>query len=274
MLVPLTTADVYRWLEDENQFIRPPKPSPTVTSEKPAVSVAVATEGRIGSFCGECGMDMRLHESALVKHEGDHPSQFNIPCSFVHRRWPGDRWDHMDMVDVRHLLSVPPSAAQLPQPPRPIPSNRAIVEYIDPKMTIGVRKIVETVKLPAFRRLPLLDTARQTRDEVDAMLAPHAVLAAAARHFLRIIVWDALGVSTQDLARVNSTASMHAEGATKRILTPSHLIRGVSAMQTAPHLERRAVFLCLARMGVALDTNPPPSERPAPPEQHKIKQEE
>ncbi|KAF9066827.1 hypothetical protein BDP27DRAFT_977768 [Rhodocollybia butyracea] len=124
----------------------------------------------------------------------------------------------MPVVDI-HRIFVPriqneptPSTSllnphQLPpwssRAPRLVKDDPTIVSAVDPHFTLGVWSLVNSLQLPYFAPpSPLvpfpLDTTGVDATDVNANLAPHALLALATRQFIRVLIREAQEVEKRD----------------------------------------------------------------------------
>ncbi|TFY82298.1 hypothetical protein EWM64_g1713 [Hericium alpestre] len=97
--VHLSTADVFRWLEDEGLYLRPAPPQPALEDPSTGnVEKAVASpEAKPDSFCAACGLNLIVHpqygppDPAMGQHHAVCPL------------WPGPA-PKLPLLDVRDLL--------------------------------------------------------------------------------------------------------------------------------------------------------------------------
>ena len=318
-LIPLTTADVFTWLEEEGHFPRTVPRSRPLAGDKGKQAKDSKEEKVEERWCGVCGHGMEAHlgigvrgvgkEGIGVSGAGDRDVKAESAdgremavlggeevgggwmCEVVPRELQMAR---MPMVDIKRLLTREASlsaygAFPASQTHRNGTSatlaqwlvsvrrwrDRDLVTLSDPHFTIAVRNIVMALKLPSFRFLPAnsLEHASEllpefpltqfgaTRAQVDAHLAPHALLALLMKKMVQVLVEGGLEASrcNQELVfgLVGPQGDRHVKGAQGRgkekeksmkLLTPLHVMTGIVACRKEDKLQQ-AVFQCLARLG-------------------------
>jgi hypothetical protein len=271
-LVPLTTGDVFCWLEDNGHFIRDKKPVvEQIDTPTPASSEKI--------FCPVCGLKYAVHP--IKETSGD-----AIQCDIVP---PAVRHYKMPIVNVGRIFAAHPytasvawSASGMIQEPRPgfvtlyhKWSHEDLVSAADPSLTVGVIDVVKQLQLPSFtvekpnRPGPSfpLDEAGESRDSVTANIASYAALSLAVRQFIRALINGGLEISKRDRDTainlpVGETSSGQrqtkrtAKSMKPRMLTPMHIISGVIIRERGkmlfgvPSDVGVAIYACLARLGV------------------------
>ncbi|KZP05008.1 hypothetical protein FIBSPDRAFT_967656 [Athelia psychrophila] len=249
--ISLNVADVFRWLEDDGQFIRPKVDVPAAT----AVQDATPTTPPVPAIlCGVCGQshpaEPVLHAEKLV----DGTCDVLRRCRF---------WRQVHMVDVLQLLGPANLLAEHSNglfplnhlPGRlatlgPDHSNRDLVATVAPEAMGAMRSTVQLLHLPCFEDP---SPTVSTKSETERQLAPYALLATVTKRFVASLVRNGLNVALSDASASSSTAPSDNRSHRKtkapgpRLLTPSHVIRGIMGES------QNAASLCLAQMGVSRD---------------------
>lgn len=201
-------------------------------------------------------------------------------CDIVTREW---QMTKMPMLDISRLFQSV-QQKQSAGYPRQIATrfwrDRNLIARCDPSLTRSVEKIVAQLKLPSFEShldrelvhsfLPLnvslskfhfpVDHFGSTRVEVDTHVAPYALLAFLTKPFIRVLIQSALEISGRDKQCGFSTGvgithlrrgkdKEKLKGMSTRMLTPSHILRGVLARGWSDQLGV-AMLGCLARSGI------------------------
>jgi hypothetical protein len=288
--VHLTTADVFRWMEDENLFPRPPiemLKSPLQAPEKPKLGLAQITPPAM--LCSVCGLNhQQLHSPSVTKTEATAPTESRLSsCKVVPET---TNWHSIAVVDIRHLLSFQsrpddyyPSTqgfshrfttsdssrytiTEAGSMSRLLTSARDLVAIADPEFTMAMRTIVHPLGLSNFGRTPPgsssfpLSELGAFRSEVDAQLAPYALLASVTKNFIKLLVSSGLDTANLDMSAFAAKAKAEGQSTRRtkrlrdRLLTPSHIIRGVAAGSARHgHLEA-TLFLCLNKLGLGVSS--------------------
>jgi hypothetical protein len=132
-------------------------------------------------------------------------------------------------------------------------SYKDLILMSDPALVVALRNVVEALALKTFRStrhqnsLFPLDELGANAAEIEKHLAPFAVLSIATRAFLRILIKGGLYIAHRDGA-IND---LRWGSGGIRVLTPSHLVRG---MYSSNHPEMWAILACCLR--VRLPFNP------------------
>ena len=275
--IPLTTGDVYQWLEDEGQFPRHLKGASAKNTQPSANAVKGASSQPLVTtiLCSVCGLNHQHNPSsaATIKTE----STIHAPsCSVVQ----DTDWHKMSMLDVRRLLGLPLSPigdqVSTPQPvtqgqgldttkstgdsatePAPISrflsSSRDLVAIASPELVIAMKKLIQPLSLNHFEPVSLesLQEMDKSRAQVEAQLAPYALMASLTKHFVGLLVHTGMQAAAMDLSVAAARAKAERRNARKpkqscdRLLTPSHVIRGLTAAQGSS-----TTSLCLASLGI------------------------
>lgn len=172
------------------------------------------------------------------------------------------------------VLSQPTAASQALTPWRHTPRQTILLS--SPDLTLAIHKSVGALHLPHFPKLPSLSLQNRIPHlEVEKALAPSALLAAALKPFISVVVRSALDVARRDMAVASGSGNGSSVAGkltrTKRgrkvgcILTPGHVLRGLSlpaasGMFSAPgscgvvaFTPKDVLGLCLTRIGVPLE---------------------
>ncbi|KAF5391745.1 hypothetical protein D9757_001621 [Collybiopsis confluens] len=128
----------------------------------------------------------------------------------------------MPVIDVRRIFpprtvkdqeQVTPSASlhlnpwQLPpwssRTPRLVKDDSTLLSAADPKMTISIHSVIHTFRLPCFISCPScpsfpVHSMGKNAVELAANLSPHALLALAAKQFIRLLIKEAVEVEKRD----------------------------------------------------------------------------
>ncbi|KAG6862481.1 hypothetical protein C0995_000027 [Termitomyces sp. Mi166 len=280
-LIALTTADVYRWLLEEGHFIRPPGATkPKI--ERPDIQTK-SYSNRRDVWCTTCGQGIVAHlTSSAVKSKLVLPSnpvraepedsfedaekqeslsEIPLPCNVAPKVLK------MPMVNVYPRLRVGGSKPRPEYEPNIHMEDFQIVHLIaacDPKFILAIRDIASALKLSTFTLPPdnsqslYFDKFGKGKAVIESHLAPHAILAMAARRFVRSLVEGGVSlVKRQKSSKglVQKEQGISEETIPSSILTPSHVLSGVLARRDASGsqsypLACTAIFECLSRLGV------------------------
>lgn len=86
--------------------------------------------------------------------------------------------------------------------------------------------------------------------EVDAQLAPYAIIGLTLRSLIKVLVGSALDVAKEDKHNREQSSGIVAS---RRVLTASHLMRGIArGEQESSTLEAKLLYLSLATMRINL----------------------
>lgn len=276
-LIPLTAADVHRWLETEGRFPRPPRPKPAPA----ALAALTQPTPPVRSFCPLCGAD--AHErDPVIKQEAGVKAGVDAeaaPACPVYPSGAGSEYGKLPLLDLRMLLRARqaalasdtfealyglPRALFIPRPATVVPTlnrslwTRGAVAAADPRLTLALRALIAPLRLSAFGHADTDDAARfplarlgRTADDVDRALAPHALLALLLSPVVRQLVRGgvaALRTQSVPAAYVTSRKRAPARRPAGVALTPLHVLQGV-CRATSEGSAGPAMFLCLVRLG-------------------------
>lgn len=301
-LISLTIGDVYAFLEDSGLFPR--------SSSKITVPVLSAKDKKdkakdkdkdkesalspVDEPCFVCGIKKRFHPALAVtvkvKKEPVFDETINWVCDIVppHELKRGLRIPIVDSTKIfgggletalyagdGRVQSLPHQHMTSSQTLRPSRySARQILSLSPPDLILAIHRNVGSLRLPHFPELPShsLDKCR-TNSEVEEAFAPSALLAAALKPFIAVLVRSAVDVAKRDIAIASGTGNSGAVAVagqgkaarTKRgrkvgsVLTPGHILRGLS-LPSPVHggglgttTLKDVLGLCLAGVGVPVE---------------------
>ncbi|KAJ3851176.1 hypothetical protein EV368DRAFT_65972 [Lentinula lateritia] len=263
-LIPLTTGDVYAWLEDNGHFVRE-EPTRTQVNELDPRQDGNLVIGDYseGKWCRVCGLGLWAHgtrgleymkteaELAVIaapqakEAEDNQPRLPRIKIRLLNGKVVGGGGPSvpapplrskpfqcqivgkmlqllkMPVVDVQRIFRVhtqkgieqtPSTVSSLN--PRQLPpwssrthllvrDHSTLVAAVDPRMTLGVRALVHPLSLrsfylPSSPTLFPLDRLGENAAEVEVNLSPYALLALAAKQFIRVLIKEAAEVEKRD----------------------------------------------------------------------------
>jgi hypothetical protein len=285
----LTTADIFAWLHSNGYF---PKGAATIKKEQHQQAFKTG-------LCRVCGLAYQVHpapgDQGALKPLLAGVDE-NFVCHIAPMEWQMKR---LPMIDLNRLLPQPkqlappggpttmivplkaPISAQLysRRPPEARIGDStwdsrapALLAVSNPNLIAAVRRLVSALKLPSFTDPPPsappdfpqfpIDPAMSAA-EIQADVAPHAMLALLTKSFVRTLVVAGLDIAARDRHR----ALVQADGRPRRLpvlsdlyndrerrmLTPSHILRGVVARGWDWTDELGGAMMgCLARSGVPL----------------------
>ncbi|KAI0043959.1 hypothetical protein FA95DRAFT_1562778 [Auriscalpium vulgare] len=275
--LPLSTADVFCWLEDEGLFLRPPPPKPapgTSTAKKLeephiAESESLMRTASGNGYCTACGLKSSYHYS-YVKQE---PVSNSLACPFA----PGAP-ALLPILDVHSLLPEPTNARPSQDPlaaPTPSPltvadmrfSSRDWCSAVDSDTVRMINQWLGPLRLDRFRYNGIAEHMDAKMDSfgLASSVAPSAVLGLALRALIRRLVSGGLAAMQDDVERARravrpprggaraaaaSTREWKSEDAA--VLAPSHLARGVHVAEAdGADPAGRAIGLALSVLGSA-----------------------
>jgi hypothetical protein len=182
--VHLSTADVYCWMSEQGLFARPKTDTPKIKSE-----TAGSEED---AWCPCCGHHLATHPTRSLQFHSGLPV-----CAFG-----------VTQLTTLPVLRIPAAFRHIPYPVVPAYMSHpalnwpslALVRAADPSLTIAIRDMARRLGLKCVEALPLglqtpADLPMLSKEEVDAHLAPYALLAIATGCFLRMIVRGGLSVN-------------------------------------------------------------------------------
>ncbi|KAJ7168069.1 hypothetical protein C8R43DRAFT_135738 [Mycena crocata] len=287
----LSTADIFAWLHDNNYF---PRGVATLKKEQDLETLKTG-------FCRVCGLAYRLHAVVSDPPQGSVKSEPRpslalsgvVGDAFVCHITPMDwQMKRMPMIDVSRLLprrrqgvspltSVPfpaPASAQTNGYPESSARNRAwgsrapaLLALSDPRLISSVHRLTSALKLPSFDPPPPPTSglphypisATLSAGEIQADVAPYALLALLTKQFVRALVRTGLDTAARDrhramaqvdgrVRRLPNVAELFGDRE-RRMLTPSHILRGVLSRGWEWNDDLGMAMLgCLSRSGVPL----------------------
>ncbi|KAF7306427.1 hypothetical protein MIND_00433900 [Mycena indigotica] len=283
----LTTADVFSWLHTNGHF---PRGAAAIKHEQTMQSYKVA-------FCSVCGLSFRAHCVAVEGTQSQTMESFTegSECKIITAEW---RVARMPMVDAHRILkrrpaSTLPSASQSPTSPHsseppvlPVPAPRnannenwdsrsaRLALTADPHLVRAICRQTERLGLRTFPSIRQIFQDYPLPVKMRTDIAPHAMLAITLKPFIRALINTALAVSTQDNTLARQLAQVEQRGkrnlsalepfATKRMLMPSHVLRGVVGRSWDwSDQSGMAIMGVVSRLGVPLER--PPGSAPAVP---------
>jgi hypothetical protein len=123
---------------------------------------------------------------------------------------------------------------------------------------MAIREIVRPLALSCFA--PLSDD-RGTKLQMEAKVAPFALLASLTQSFVNLLVQGGLEAASLDMSMAIAKAKAQGRNTRKQklprdhLLTPSHIIRGLTGGSIQRGRPLATTSFCLARLGVS--TLPP-----------------
>ncbi|KAJ7275174.1 hypothetical protein B0H12DRAFT_1227698 [Mycena haematopus] len=292
----LTTADIFAWLHTNGYF---PKGAATIKKEQDQHAFKTG-------LCRICGLAYQIHpafsEPGAFKVESR--VLMGVDESFVCQIAPMEwQMQRLPIIDISQLLprrkqnATPASPATLIAPLRAPMSVQAYSKQLDscvgdstwdsrapallgvsnPTLITAVRSLVSVLKLPSFTdppppaspdfpRFPINPALSPA--EIQADVAPHAMLALLTKSFVRALVVAGLDIAARDRhralvqtdgrpRRLPVSSNLYSDRE-RRMLTPSHILRGVVARGWDWNDELGgAMMRCLARNGVPLQERQP-----------------
>ena len=229
----MTTADVYRWLDDEGLFPRsavcnPPKFRQDVKVDNIAPAPDV--------FCASCGLNRLLHPFAPQTESSVDGFSCDVAPKQILQK---------PVLDITRLLaksSAPDTRLGLSSYSSPGSwlSPDDLVAVSDPGFIAAIRNIIRPMKLGSFNSIseaPVREVHEYplarlgaTPEQVMEHLAPYALISVLAKIFIRILIRDGLEVARGD-AKFASTGRKIEK---TMLLTPSHIIRRLRPVSRKP----------------------------------------
>jgi hypothetical protein len=197
-----------------------------------------------GTFCSGCGLD---HDSTV---KIDSPTDPPI-CPIAHRQMM-----RLPIMEVTRLLSRSLHARTAEQEyslprSRGLTNNwelqRDLVAISDPLFTLAIHHLVSLLKLKTFpsacsETLFPVSNLGPNVAQINNRMAPFALLSIITGILIKRLVRGGLRVADQDFSIYDGRRKTRA-----RLLTPSHIIRGLYT------IENRALLSCLLRLGLPLN---------------------
>jgi len=145
-----------------------------------------------------------------------------------------------------------------------------LVAASDPNLTVAVRNVIRSLKLPSFgsssqnsQALYPLDELGMDRTQVENHLAPYAILATVVQRFMGTLIEGGLSFARREKATSidstqQATNKMRRDGKEPQIpgslLTPAHILNSVISRAQGSISQSNvldvALLECLARLGV------------------------
>ncbi|THH11134.1 hypothetical protein EW146_g8147 [Bondarzewia mesenterica] len=265
-LIPLTTGDVFYWLEYEGLFVRPARPqteTECADAEKkdPGPSSGPTASTVLDAFCPACGL-------ALVAHAPSVKQETRQFCSVLSSDLSPDMSLRLPVVNISSIIdSIPPRA--------PVTSSsglgpvvttisrfaRVLLDSADPRLTEAIRSLVDPLELSCFRSrrqsipTPTLPSPPAGSEE-DATLAPLALLSLVLRVFTRRLVDGAVAALQRDIASGRAHAGGRGkERKVRAVLAPAQFAREVHARSGGASREgylSRSLFFSVAELGSSI----------------------
>ncbi|KAI8986065.1 hypothetical protein BD414DRAFT_48158 [Trametes punicea] len=244
-VVPLTTADVYHWLEDEGFFPRSDLTGGKQESQKQVMSSRkLRGPGALApyAFCRTCGLHRAYHPkvtdedtkpvdikpgalSAALERglcmsfngEGGEPTRRPIfDVDTLLKFAPSEAAEPVPYELNRAIFVAPPATSEPSQGQAPSSSPTELVSVADPKLTVAIQRISG---LPHLRKAPDYGQAHVAatafsltslpRSEAAAYLAPAALLAAALKALVRQLVGRGVDTLRRDEAALRVATGRH-----------------------------------------------------------------
>ncbi|TFK28194.1 hypothetical protein FA15DRAFT_91131 [Coprinopsis marcescibilis] len=242
----ISTAEVFLWLR-ENERGPSHGAAKTLESEDAANKGGDVRKQNHGGWCGICGLELVLHQPStsekLIKQEQDEsnavlePMSTSQSCSIYQSSiLPGLQGDtgkarrRKEAEQMPQLFNSRSLSFQT--------FERRLVQSVDPNLISLVQGAVADMKLPAFTPLDSpsrypIDQFGPGRSEVEANLAPHALIALATQRFVQDIVRKGVTQALMERASAMQNlpvgarcGSRHVERSGQSILTPHHIFVG------------------------------------------------
>ncbi|KAF9820734.1 hypothetical protein IEO21_01177 [Rhodonia placenta] len=283
---PLTTADIYRWMVDNDVFPRLRDRAEHRAREAPTEG-AVQIRPKGDSYCHFCGLNSQVHPTGVKTEETERkgvpailaPSNRKNLSACLTFNGGGTR---LPVFDVRRLLDQALSPGSVQDMPYGVskklltaskltansnPAPAALLSIAHPQFVTAIRSMTERWNLEhceapvhAFSRIQDGLIARtelsRSRQEMVDHLAPYALLAAVTNSMIRLLVRSGADAVGQDEAALRSLRGRRKAGSglggARRVMTPSHVVRGLVAGAQRGSVEA-AALLCVARLGIGKD---------------------
>ena len=293
----MSTADVYVWLHKMGHFpsVLPIKQPMNEVKEETTDDHTPAEP--VEQWCRFCGLSLNFHLANTTKQENDIAATSEMPgisndpshpCSVVSTEL---QTSILPMINIHHMLTSPNDKVQVFNKrasncePQVYLDSHQLVVTSEPQLTLSICKLVELLGLSTFSTSPSLSPPRRSTGfhsplrelgesmaQVEARLAPYALLSHLAKRFIRELVESALEVANQGkMVASGITPTMHKgekrrskknRATSTRLLTPTHILNGILALEKErDHRQEKvklAVFLCLARLGMIHQPIPDP----------------
>ncbi|OCH91897.1 hypothetical protein OBBRIDRAFT_774513 [Obba rivulosa] len=285
--IPLSTADVYHWLEDEGLFPRAAGSGAADATERKKRRVQETDLAAAVSevFCRRCGLHRQYHPTTVKSEVSDPvPAAGAVSAQSVFIGVSDNPTACMSfsiedtklpLFDANQLMFRQLSSAAAQNAPyglsptvfaarRPSPaalqySSRDLVASADPRVIIAIRSLLTATGLvrrsdgiPSFiDPSHLSDLSQLPRSATEDALATHALLALLTRCMVRLLVRGGLDTIRRDeeAVRGHIRPRRRVVEQVRRVLSPSHVLRGLT-LNAQRRLADSAALLLLARLGL------------------------
>ncbi|KAL5501431.1 MLP1_7 [Sanghuangporus vaninii] len=212
-------------------------------------------------FCSVCGHRVSVHRKGKILRAKDGEGGSGRVCE------PLSCAGRMPIVDTQDFLGNQAETVKRRCATKPLIGDDPVhlLGKVDPTLLFGVWKIVSTLSLPCFPALhdPILSDSTPSKGICEAELVPYGILATSLRALIQSLVRSSLQsmeLRSESSARANITGLSGSHASKRRLLVPAHVVRGVleGARKKGQRDLHRALFLTIARLGVAVrDAEPP-----------------
>lgn len=247
------------------------KPGRPKKASAPKVKGGYVRAGSVSTRAGSAsvrGASVAREGSVSTVKREDKPDEQSFECNLVPKR------EHLrapPIVDVEEWLRRRPNVIDTLTLPRYTtwmgPADfRQLPQLVDPALIRAVWRIARAQQLPTLSSFPRTAPPAPCPPptELADRLAPHALLALATRAFARAVLHTALETAASDLRSLKRSLTGAparkkknlAADVRARILTPTHVLRGLVARGAVPpDVLGSALFMTIARVGVPHETS-------------------
>ncbi|KAG2018083.1 hypothetical protein CC2G_007534 [Coprinopsis cinerea AmutBmut pab1-1] len=244
----ISTAELFLWLQEKEQAPGVEN-AHTVESEDPIRKGRKATDQAHEGWCGFCGLELVLHQplERPIKQEENEGRLGECLLRANDTRSPCDMYRNVllpginDMVLFRRRKEIEQLSGK-GQPLLQLSSaqniHRQLVQSVDPGLISLVKDVLSDMGLSTFQttdphstQYPI-DGYGSRRSDVEASIAPHALIALALKCFLQDTVRQGVSqalkektVALQQLASGSRRGSKKGE-LPPSLLTPHHILAG------------------------------------------------
>ncbi|KAI0667615.1 hypothetical protein C8Q78DRAFT_1071727 [Trametes maxima] len=295
--IPLTTVDVYHWLEDEGFYPRTNAAPARFSGQQSRVSRRQHAPSalELNAYCRTCGLHRAHHPNitdedtkpavdikpgllgavlerglctVFTEMDGKFPTQRPIFDADALLKYDPARADAGEMgpYGLGRAIFMTPSASHPRAQTGPL-SPEDLVSIADPRLTVAIQRATGLPHLQQAAAPPsplrLMDLSRSA---AAAHLAPSALLAVALRSVVRQLVGGGVDALREDEAALRVATGRHerprrataviagAPTPPRRVLTPTHVLRGVAVhagygRDAGAGMAGGALRVCLARLG-------------------------
>ena len=290
-VVPLTTGDIFNWLEDEGLFSRKTKARPEETPFyiKQEMRPEVKSEDT-EAFCRYCGLHSHLHPTSISYYEQS--ATIDVPLSsakqepipdvilpkpFVQLTCGGFQTSstptETPLVDVNRLIAGPvPSTFQGFISTRQFPQkaghghthhwpSRDLLSITPPQLVRAAAKFLirpsSSVRAADFQETSDTSDAppslnNKPRTLVDDELAPAATLALVVKPLVKLLAKAGIDTYRRDEADLRGQGRRaRRDIQVRRLLTPMHIVRGLQ-QEAQRDATASALLLALSPLGMSL----------------------